>query len=107
MRERLPPLRKPDAKQLVRWIAELDSDDFDQRQHAEAELERHHEFAVLALQQALGGKGSLEARRRIEGLLRKHDLGIISLDELRRGRALQALELIGTPEALALARMLR
>jgi hypothetical protein len=97
-------LRAPDANQLARWIAELDSDDFDQRQHAEAELARHQEFAVLPLQQALGGKVSLEARRRIQGLLRKHDLGIISPDELRRVRALQALELLGTPEARALAR---
>jgi WD40 repeat protein len=99
-RERLKPVAAPPAKQLARWIAELDSEDFGERQRAERELERLGELAGPALLQHLATMPSLEARRRIEPLLRKLEVpAALSADVLRDVRAVQVLEGIGCVEA--------
>jgi hypothetical protein len=106
LRERLKPATLPDAKKLAALIADLGSDDFDRRQEAEQNLHRLGEIAVPALQKSLAGNPPLEARRRIEGLLKKSNSAELSADALRGVRAVQVLEAIGSHEARALLQAL-
>ena len=101
---RLPRAGKKggDRASAGRLIAQLDDDDFGQRQKAARELERLGQAAVPALRAALGRKPSPEVRRRIERLLARHEGHSVLLppgDTLRAARAIHVLELIGTPEA--------
>jgi WD40 repeat protein len=99
LRERLRPAAVPDAKQVARWIDELGSDDFDQRQEAEQAIDRLEELAGPALEKALAAKPSLEARRRIETLMKKlHGLALTP-EQVRAIRAVQVLEELSLPEA--------
>src|SRR5262249_11604410 len=79
-------------------IADLDSDRFAVRQKATEELERLEELAAPALRQALEGKPSLEAGRRIRALLERVRT-IPPRESLRGLRAIETLECIGTPDA--------
>ena len=102
LRDRLKPAPVPDPKKLAGWIADLGSDDFDLRENAQDELARIVETASPALQKALDAKPPLEARRRIETLLKKLDPSAIPTgDALRSLRAVQVLEMIGSAEARA------
>jgi hypothetical protein len=70
VRDRLAAAPLPaDAARVRRLIAELDAEEFDAREKAEAELKRLGANAAPALREVLAGKPSAEARRRIEGLL--------------------------------------
>jgi RNA polymerase sigma factor (sigma-70 family) len=98
LREHMPPVVVKDAERVKRLIADLDRDSFDIREAAEKELARRGSAVEPALREALAGNPSLELRRRIQSLLaalRSKD----SPEALRIGRALQALEQIGTPKA--------
>jgi WD40 repeat protein len=106
LRERLRPAQLPDAKKLAAWIADLGSDDFERRQQAEQELDRLDEAAGPALQKAVAAKVPLEARRRIEGLLKKLNSADLSAETLRSVRAVQVLETIGSKEAQAILQAL-
>ena len=63
LRERVKPAVGPDPKKLARLIADLDSEDFEERSVANDELERLGELAVPALENVLKSKLTLEARR--------------------------------------------
>jgi hypothetical protein len=82
---------------ISQWIEDLGSDQFAVRQTASRQLEKLGEHACSAIRTALEGKPSLEARRRLEQLLQ----GVEGWtpERLRSVRALEVLELIGTPEA--------
>jgi WD40 repeat protein len=90
-----PPVVPKWQKQLVR---DLDSDDFDTREKADAKLARLGERAELALQQELATKPGLELRRRIERLLARLERPARP-SEWQFLRAVWALEKIGTAEA--------
>jgi WD40 repeat protein len=97
LRKQLPPLPHHDAKAVERWIADLDSDEFDVRQKAADELSKICDAIVPALRDALKAKPSLEIRRRLQQLLAQtRDW---TPDQLRTDRAIQALEHIGTRAA--------
>jgi hypothetical protein len=98
LRKHLHPSAKRDLP-LDKWIAALDSDDYNARQQALRSLRQSGEIAEHALRQAREGKLSLEARKRIDQLL--EDLGQRrpSAERLRSLRAIQLLEEIGSPEA--------
>jgi len=83
-------------KQVRRWIAELDSEQFALRRKATDELEALGRFAEPALREALQGNPQLEPRRRIEQLLKRL---ASPANRLRAARVTQVLEQIGTPEA--------
>jgi WD40 repeat protein len=106
LRERVQPATMPDAKKLVASIADLGSDDFDRRQEAEQELHRLGELATPALQKSLAANPSLEARRRIEGLLKKLKATDLTAEALRGVRVVQVLESIGTQQARAMLQVL-
>lgn len=77
----IPPEKPADAKQLERWLTDLDSAEFIVREGAAKELEKLGNAAGPALQKALAGKPSAETRRRIELLLQQLDG--IDLDQLK------------------------
>jgi WD40 repeat protein len=87
-------------------IADLGSDKFAVRQGASAKLEKKADLAAPLLEKALAAKPTLEVRQRVEKLLQKLETPPPSPECLRQLRVLQALEMIGTPEALALLQAL-
>ncbi len=84
LRERVQPVRDDG---IVRWIADLDADDYERRQTAQRELERHEFAAEPALRNRLKNPPSLEQRRRVERLLKKLDEPMANPDVLRAGGA--------------------
>jgi hypothetical protein len=99
--DRVRPVAVPDGAHLARLIAELGADDFGTRQKAATELERLGETAAAACRKALTERPSAEVRRRLEVLLDRQLQASWAMtpERLRADRALEALELSGTPEA--------
>jgi hypothetical protein len=93
----LKPADRGMAERIARLIRELDSDSFDEREKASADLAELGEEAAEALRAALDGS-SAEVRGRAEALLKKLLKGP-SPAWLRTLRALEVLEWIGTAEA--------
>jgi hypothetical protein len=91
---RLSPAPALDGREVARLIKGLDSDVFAERDRATRGLEKLGEAAEPALRKALDDRPPLEARRRLERVLEK-----LSSGWLRTQRALEALELAGTPAA--------
>jgi hypothetical protein len=87
-----------DAARLARLVADLDADEFDRREAASAELARLGRLVESALRRALEDRPSPELRKRAEALLGKLGDRPGHL-ELQAVRAVEVLELIGTPEA--------
>jgi RNA polymerase sigma factor (sigma-70 family) len=108
LEKRLQPAVRADARRVARLIADLDSDQFVVRKQAADELEKLGEAATAMYRTALAGNPSLELRRRLEALLEKQDQErrMPSLERLRILRALEALELAGTPKARQLLQKL-
>jgi WD40 repeat protein len=100
---RLTPVPAGDEKRLARLIADLDSPNFATRQKATKELSDSGEATAGYCRRALRGNLSLEARRRLEGILDKHDQvwRDPSPERLRLLRTVEALELAATPGARA------
>jgi hypothetical protein len=101
LQKAISPVTIVDETKLARLIADLDSDRFEVRRQAADELEKLGESAVGACRKALAGRPSAEARRQLEELVEKQDQRrwSPSPERLRTVRALQVLELAGTPEA--------
>jgi RNA polymerase sigma factor (sigma-70 family) len=102
LRERLRKTRPADRElrqRVARLIADLDSDRFERREKATEELQKLGADAEPALWQALEGKPTAEARRRLEGLMDKPGGPDGSPDRLRVSRALLVLEQIASPDA--------
>ncbi len=88
-------LAKPaPAEQAAKLIADLDSETFAVRQKAAKALDDLGEAAEAAVRKALGSNPALEVRERLEQFLKKRDTEVI-----RRLRAIEVLEQIGTAEA--------
>jgi dipeptidyl aminopeptidase/acylaminoacyl peptidase len=99
LRERVRPMTPDDVRRVRLLIADLDSGRFAVRQRAADELEKVGEAAGPALRAALVGKPSLEKRRQIERLLEQFDRAVPPPEPLRRLRAIEVLERIGTADA--------
>jgi WD40 repeat protein len=104
LREQLT--RPAPRAEVAKLIAQLDDDDFTVRERASTELAKVGAGADAALRKALEGKPSPEAKRRIEDLLAKHSTAGVSAERLTALRALEVLELAGTPEARRLIKSL-
>lgn len=98
LRQHLRPVHSPDPERLARLVAELENERFEVREKAQKQIEEIGELAKPDLQKALGGKPSLEVRRRVEVLLLNIDPAH-SPAQLRALRAVEVLEHLGTPEA--------
>jgi hypothetical protein len=102
LKERVKPAPHPDRKRIDQCLADLDSKNFKTREKAMKELEGLGQLAVPSIDRKLAETGlSLEARKRTEALALKLNRSVLSGDELRTIRAVEVLEGIGTPEALA------
>jgi WD40 repeat protein len=106
----LPPLRErlragagPDAARLAKLVAALDDEDFAAREKAHAELAELGRLAAPALRRALEGRPPPELARRAKELLDRLPQGP-SPAEIRLGRAVELLEMVGTAEARAALR---
>jgi WD40 repeat protein len=88
-----------DAGRIAKLLTALDSDDFDEREAASQELAKLGDLAEPAVRKALEAKPSLEARRRLEGLVNKLDGPITIPEQIRYLRCVEVLEHIDTPEA--------
>jgi hypothetical protein len=104
--ERLKPAAPIDPQKLERWVADLESDKFAVRQEASTNLVKAGEQVVPALQRVLAAQPTIETRLRVEGLLDKLTGGVLSTEQLRLVRGVEALEKMGTPEAREVLRTL-
>jgi WD40 repeat protein len=96
LKQRLKATPHADAAQVKKWLDDLDSGEFKQRKEAETALKRLEGAVEDDLRRRLEKSVSLEARRRLEQLLAR--LGPTPT-RLRSGRAIWALEQIGTAGA--------
>jgi RNA polymerase sigma factor (sigma-70 family) len=96
----IPALNLQKKKEVGHWIDELDNDRFATREKAARNLEALGEAVCPALRQALAGRLSPEARRRVQNLIARLD-PLPSTRGLRLSRAIEVLEQIGTAEASA------
>ncbi len=95
----LKPAVDADFAKVRQLLKGLDDDRFEVREAASRELEKLGPATHAALRQTLEGKPSAEVRRRLESLLEKAGSISQSPDLLRRLRAIQVLEAIGSKEA--------
>jgi hypothetical protein len=98
----LKPVVPVTKQQIAQLIRDLDHEKFDARQKAFDDLERLGELAEEELRKVLAAELSVEVRRRVEQLLEKLREGPTPGEAVREGRALEVLEVIGTPEARAI-----
>jgi WD40 repeat protein len=100
VRKQLDPASVPDAKQVARWITDLDAEAFADREKATEELIRAGRAAEAAARKALATDPPAEVRRRLDDILSKLNAGPgPSRDEVRAARAVELLEKIGNAEA--------
>ena len=95
--------RQTSSEQIQRWITQLDDEEYEVREKASRNLENVEIEAAHALQTALKGNCSPEARRRMEALLeilKGKDFRIRPL------RAVELLEQVGTAKAVDVLREL-
>lgn len=101
----LPLLRRhlrpaaPDQKLIARLVADLDSEDFAEREKATAELAKLGSSAVEPLRDALKAARSAEVRRRLKEMLDKCQATLYPPERLRAARMLELLERLGTADA--------
>jgi WD40 repeat protein len=98
LRGRLMPAVGADFTKVRKLLKDLDDDRFEVRESASRELEKLGPANHGALRQALEAKPSAEVRRRLETLLENAGSIEQSPELLRRLRAIQVLEGIGSEE---------
>lgn len=104
--ERLTAGEFLDARELPRLIAELSGDDVKASLQAESRLKSFGNHASGALFKALGEKPPLAARKRIEQVLQAIGEFPIPPETLKRTRAIQLLEQIGSEDAAIILKKL-
>jgi WD40 repeat protein len=104
LRQRVRPVPRLDERQVRRWLADLDSDSYAVREQASGLLLEQGEAIEPVLRRHLEAAPSVEVRSRVERLLEALDLQrkMRFPSRLRTGRAVQALEYAGGPEARGL-----
>jgi hypothetical protein len=99
LRQRLRPAQPADPRRVAQLLADLDGNEFAVRQRAAEELEKLADLVEPALRKALAEKPSPEVRKQLERILEGLEREHLSAEQLRTFRALEAVELVGTPEA--------
>jgi hypothetical protein len=100
--DRVKPSEHVDQQKLKDLLDNLENAKFAVRQQASANLLKIGDQALPALQKLLASGPALETRIRAEELVHKLITGVRTPEELRTIRAVEALERMGTPEALRL-----
>jgi WD40 repeat protein len=106
IKEHVKPSPPLDMKRVEALMRQLDDDRFKVRAKATADLLKLGELLLPVIDKALAGDLSSEVRRRLEELHGKLTVTILEGDRLRDMRAVEILELIGTPEARQVLRTL-
>jgi hypothetical protein len=106
MRERLRPVKGPDARHVSTLIDGLGSRSFAVRTKATDELEKLGELIVPAARQALERGVALEVRQRLEHILKKNRERPARGEPLATVRGVEVLEHIGTEPARQVLRAL-
>jgi len=88
-----------EEQSIDKLIAQLDNDRFEARERATRELANLGKLAEAALREALAGNLSVEARRRVELLLKDPAKLNRWAAHLQALRAVEALEYMDTPES--------
>jgi len=99
LRQRLRPATTAERQHWRKWIADLDNSNFAVREKTSRALSELGIESERFLRRAAAEKVSLETRRRLEQILASDEMKRISGDSLRKIRATQVLEAIGTPAA--------
>lgn len=101
LQKRVHPVPIAEPRRLARWLADLDSDEFQTREQATRELEKLGDAAEAALRAALEKHPPPESRRRMRWLLQRLKAERLwpPAGRLRILRAVEILERIGTPKA--------
>jgi len=102
----LKPVPAPDAQKIATLIKKLDSSKFSEREKAMKELRLLGVLAAPALREADKSKPTLEARKRIDELLRALEGPVTDPETLRAVRSAETLERIATKEAKELMKQL-
>ncbi len=96
---RLVPAGRVDNRRVERLLADLDSDEFQTREKAEAELRSLDAAIEGTLRAVLANPPSAEVKRAVERLLEGIEDGAGRPERIREMRAVEVLESLGTPEA--------
>jgi hypothetical protein len=99
LREQLRPVPTADARQVARWIAELDHAQYQTRERATAALTQVADQAESVLRAAQVRTTSAEVRQRLRRILETVSDVEPSADRLRDLRGVEVLERVGTPAA--------
>jgi WD40 repeat protein len=99
LRELVRPVPQINAKRIANLIDSLDSDRYEEREHASRELGALAEQAEPALRRVLANPHSPETGRRVKRLLAPIEKGILAGSQLQAVRVTALLERIGTPKA--------
>jgi WD40 repeat protein len=100
LKAKLQPIAPVDPQRLEKLLTDLNSEKFKEREAASVELVKLGDLALGELHKCLADNPRLEMRIRIEQILAKV-LGPVTAPEmLRMFGAIEALEKMGTPEAL-------
>jgi hypothetical protein len=99
VQERLRPASPPEAKRVERLVADLQSDRFEVRRKAEAELEGLGELVGPQLRKVLDGDPPLDLRQRVQRLQRRLSGQAPAAGLVCDLRAVELLEMAGGPES--------
>jgi WD40 repeat protein len=108
LKEHLQPVSEAEVSRVARLIADLNHDRYSIREEAMAELTGLGDVIVPALLKTLGGKPSLEVKRRAMRILNDLRDGKATPrgEVLQQLRAVELLEYVGMPEARAVLQTL-
>jgi hypothetical protein len=106
LKDRVHPTTSADPKRLAQLLGDLQDDRFELRRQAQTDLEGLGELAESAIRKALAGDPALDLRHRLERLLDKLSSQMPSGGQLRELRVVEALELVGSSEAVQLLQTL-
>ncbi len=101
LKSRLKPALAEEGlhKQIASWVADLDSDEFQQRERAVKELAKYPLLAEAPIRKVLTGKHSAEFAERARKLLERMQEPMTNPDTIRACRGIEVLEWAGTAEA--------
>lgn len=106
LKSRVKPVEAPDPDHLERLVADLNDAKFLVREKARKELEQMADLAAPALRDAVQKGASPQVRRLVQKMLELLDNRTYTGDQLQLLRAVEVLELAGTPEAIAVLKEL-
>lgn len=99
LKERVHPASEPNAKEVARWIDDLESNQFAIRQKAREELTKIGELATPLLRKKQAGMPPLALHQDVQQLLTRIE-GQLSMESLRAVRGVEVLEQCGSPDSM-------